>query len=356
MNYYLKIFLFFSISILINLLSICYTFSQVCVGSWALQRPLTQECVTGQWIGWQNVGSPAGCPINPIYSGVQINTFTFNEPKSLFSIDFRGFDGQAFCPRIEIKINGIYFPLTAANIFDLPFGTTCTGSFSRLTITPEGYITVNTSSGPSTQGRIIISNVNASSVSLSTNDGSGTVFSDPFNCLPVVPINFISFNAQITLQCEVLLDWKTGIEFNVKNIDIESSENGISYRKVAEVLPKGSNSSYSFNVPNNSNAYFRLKVNDLDGYFEYSETKFVKSSCSDILYSIIPTPTSGEFQIKGLKKSDYLLITDMLGRDLLRFVAPSNKIINIQSLPHGFYVLQVFNTGNRKGSLKLIRD
>ncbi len=350
-NIIFKIFYFSILLIVSN-----SVYAQLCSGSWALQRPLTQECVTGQWIGWQNVGSPTGCPNNPVYTGVQINTFTFNEPIGFFYIDFRGFDGQAFCPKIEIRINGTFYQLTPANLLDLPIGTTCTGSFSRLTITAEGYLTVNTSSGPSTQGRIIISNVNANSVSLSTNDGSGTVFSDPFNCLPVVPINFISFEAQNTLPCEALLNWKTGIEFNVKNIEIERSEDGISYRKVAQILPKGSNSSYSFKVANISNAYFRLKVNDLDGYFEYSETKFVNSFCSDILYSIIPTSTSGEFQIKGLKKSDYLIITDMLGRNLLRFKAPSNNKINIQSLPHGFYILQVFNSGNRKGSLKLIRD
>ena len=78
--------------------------------------------------------------------------------------------------------------------------------------------------------------------------------------------------------------------------------------------------------------------------------------CNDLSYSIIPNPASGEIQIKGLKNSDYLLINDMLGEILMKFDAPANNKINIQSLTHGFYILQVFNAGNRVASLKLIRN
>ncbi len=46
----------------------------------------------------------------------------------------------------------------------------------------------------------------------------------------------------------------------------------------------------------------------------------------------------------------------MLGEILMKFDAPANNKINIQSLTHGFYILQVFNAGNRVGSLKLIRN
>lgn len=88
--------------------------AQPCTGSWALQRPLTSQCVVGQWIGWQNSVNPVGCPANPIYSGTQVNTFTFSNAVSLFYIDFRGLDGPPGCPRIEIKINGVLYPLSIA--------------------------------------------------------------------------------------------------------------------------------------------------------------------------------------------------------------------------------------------------
>ncbi len=280
--------------------------------------------------------------------------FTFTQPVNIFSIDLRGFDGAIQCPRIEIKINGIFYPLTAGNLADFPQGSTCTGSFSSLAVTPDGYITIGSFSPASAQARITINNVNTTSVTVSTNDGNGTTFSNPFNCT-TIPLKLESFNG-MSNNCKTLINWKTGIEYNVRNIEIESSIDGITFSKIGELKPKGSDSQYSFVTFHQMNAYFRLKINDIDGYFEYSETIYIRPLCNDLSYSIIPNPASGEIQIKGLKNSDYLLINDMLGKILMKFDAPANNKLNIQSLPHGFYILQVFNARNRVASLKLIRN
>jgi hypothetical protein len=328
--------------------------AQPCTGSWALQLPLTVECVSGQWIGWQTGPvNPPGCPINPVYVGVQSNTFTFTQPVSTFSIDFRDFDGTIQCPRMEIKINGSFYPLTIANLIDIPGPSTCTGSFSSLAISADGYVTVGSFSPASGQGRIIIYNVNANSVTISTNDGNGTIFSNPFGCT-TVPLKLESFIGQSN-NCKATLNWKTGIEFNVKNIEIERSEDGNNFIKVGSVSPKGSDSRYLFVADNTTSAFFRLKINDLDGYFEYSEIIYVKSSCNENSYSITPNPASDEIKITGLKNSDQVLILDMLGKVVMRFNAPVNNKLNIQSISPGMYILQVFNSGIPTASLKLIK-
>ena len=180
-----------------------------------------------------------------MYSGVQTNTFTFTNPVSIFSIDFRGFDGTALCPRIELKINGLFYPLTTSDLSDFPLGSTCTtGSFSNIALTADGYVTILNGPGFLGQGRITISNVYATSVTISTNDGSGSTFSDPFNCT-TIPLKLESFTG-ISEECKAILKWKTGVEQNVSNIEIQRSENTISFIKVGNVAPKGSNSSYSF--------------------------------------------------------------------------------------------------------------
>ena len=330
--------------------------SQPCSGSWALQRPLTSQCVVGQWIGWQNSGSPVGCPTNPIYSGTQVNTFSFSAAVSLFYLDFTGLDGPPGCPRIEIKINGIFYPLTLANLSDFPTGSTCTnGSFSYGTTSPDGYLTVSVLGGIglSSRGRITISNVNANSVTISTNDRNGTIFSNPFNCT-TVPLKLESFTGQNN-DCKALLNWETGIEFNVKSIEIERSEDSNIFGKVGEISPKGSDSRYSFITANTTDGFFRLKINDVDGYYEYSSIIHINSTCNNDNYSISPNPTSGEIKISGLKNSDQVLISDILGKIIMQFDAAANYKINIQTLPPGIYVLLVFNAGIRKASLKLIR-
>jgi hypothetical protein len=290
-----------------------------------------------------------------VYAGVQTNTFTFNEAVSIFSVDFRGFDGLAFCPRMEIKVNGVFYPLTIANLEDLPTGTTCTGSFSRLSITADGYLTVNMSTGPSTQGRITISNVNANNVSISTNDGSGTCFSDPFNCT-TIPLKLESFTGK-SKNCKVLLNWKTGIEQNVKRIEIERSEDGTLFYKAGEATPKGSNSHYSFITTNSKDVYFRLKIIDLDGYYEYSNIISIKSNCNNIFYQVIPNPASNSIEIMGLQNDDKVIILDMLGRKVLAFnSSQNNNKFDIEQLTSGMYILQVINSGLIKSNQKVIKN
>ena len=279
-----------------------------------------------------------------MYTGVQSNTFTFNQTVTTFSIDLRGFDGSIQCPRIEIKINAIFYPLTGANLIGIPSGSTCTGSFSSLAVTPDGYITIGSFSPFSAQGRIIIDNVNATGVTVSTNDGNGTTFSNPFNCT-TVPLKLESFTGRSN-YCKALLNWKTGIEFNVKNIEVQKSEDGIFFYKAGQVNPNGSDSQYSFITDNYTNGYFRLKIIDLDGRFDYSEIIIVKATCDINNYSVIPNPAFKQIEIIGLKKSDRIVLSDMQGRILMKLNTTQNSKINIQQLPSGMYIIKIFN-GNR---------
>lgn len=273
-----------------------------------------------------------------------------------FSIDFNGFDGASQCARIRLMVNGIFFPLTSANFFDFPTGSTCIGSFSIMAVTPDGYIISNSASGHG-QGRIIISGVNATSVSVSTNDGAGTCFSNPFNCINVVPLKLESFTANNTVGCKTILNWKTGIESNIKNIEVQKSEDGAMFYKTGEVSPKGSNSSYSFITINLREAYFRLKIIDLDGYYEYSSILHIKSNCSNITYQAIPNPASNSIEIMGLENDDKIFVLDMLGRTVLTFNSSlNNNKFDIQKLTSGMYILQVINNSMLKSSQKIIKN
>ena len=333
--------------------------AQPCSGSWALQRPLTSLCVVGQWVGWQNPGgNPSGCPINPVYTGVQTNTFTFSNPVSTFSIDFRGFDASPGCARIEIKINDVFYPLTTANFVDFPVGSICTiGAFANMEVTLNGYLTNSSTGGPGNtgQGRIIITNVNATNVSVSANDGSGTIFSDPFNCLPVVPLKLISFKVRSSL-CKAQLNWETGAEQNVKSIEIQISRNGILFNKTGEIAPKGSNSLYSFETNSSSDTYFRLKINDLDDSYQYSEIVYLKSSCNNPIYTVSPNPASDMIEVSGLTNNDWLMLSDISGRIIRKFNFQQGDRFNIQNLATGMYIIQVINTGVVKEKFKLIKQ
>lgn len=327
--------------------------AQPCAGSWALQRPITQQCVSGQWVG-QVSGNPAGCPVNPTYTSLQTNTFTFASPVSTFFIDFLGFDGAVQCARMEIKVNGVFYSLTTANLSDFPSGSTCTQSFAAISVTPDGYLTV--ASTQISQGRIMITNVNASSVTVSTNDGNGTAFTTPFGCI-TIPINLVFFSGSATNNCRALLRWKSGIELNVKNIEVLRSVNGAIFNKVAEISPKGDDSYYSLETDNREDAFFRLRINDLDGHFEYSEIIRVKSGCDNPIYKISTNPVGSSMEIEGLQKDDMVSIKNTLGQTVMTFNSPqTDNKFNLLQLASGVYFVQILNPSGLKVGLKVIKN
>ena len=149
--------------------------AQSCSGHWVNNHPLTFQCISGQQIGLPPMGNPVGCPINPVYTSLQTNTFIFDNAVNDFFIDFNAFSSPTGCARLQIKINGNFFPLTSDQLIELPFGTLCSGSVSFLTVTSDGYITtsslaLNNSNG---QGRLIFLGVNTNSITISTNDNGG---------------------------------------------------------------------------------------------------------------------------------------------------------------------------------------
>ncbi|MEO8772383.1 MAG: T9SS type A sorting domain-containing protein [Ferruginibacter sp.] len=333
--------------------------AQICAGTWVTNDPINYQCVNpGQYVGrFTFNGEPSGCPINPSYTANQTNTFMFDNPVSGFIIDFIAFSG-ADCARLEVKINGVFYHLTTSNLLDYPPLSGCVGSVNLMAITPDGYLT----GAPSTpinlngQGRITIDGVYATSVTVSTNDGAGSIFGIPYNCLPVVPLELKSFKGSGVSDCKAILSWESGVESNIKNIEALQSADGIIFKKVAEVIPKGSDSHYLVETDNYTDSYFKLKINDLDGSFRYSEILNVKSNCERIAYEISPNPTQNSMKIKGLKKDDKVVISDIIGRIVLRFNSyQGDNKLDIQKLASGMYYLKIIKAGVIMANIKFIK-
>jgi hypothetical protein len=335
------------------------TKAQTCSGSWAQTQLISFDClIDAQYIGSFN-GNLATCPVNPAYVPNQTNTFTFDNAVSSFSIDFNAFSG-ADCARLEVKINGVFYHLTPANFVEFPPALGCAAIFSNMSVTADGYLTgipnvpINLDAG----GRIIITNVNATSVTLSTNDVAGSVYSSPFNCLTIIPVKLESFLGTNTSNCQATFKWKTGTESNLKNIELLRSVNGFLFSKVADIKPKGSNSNYVIKINNYDDAFFKLKFIDLDGHYEYSPTIIVKSTCTKNIYSISINPVHTFLEVTGFQKNDRIFVLDMLGRTILTSDAPLDNIskFNVEKLSSGIYYLQVVNSGVIKTNIKFVKN
>ena len=137
-----------------------------------------------------------------------------------------------------------------------------------------------------------------------------------------------------------------GIEFNVKDIEVLRSEDGNKYTTVAIILPKGNNSKYEIEANNFSNAFFKLRINDLDGSYTYSQTVQVKSNCDRAILQIMPNPANDVIRIPGINPGDRIVVLDMPGRVEKTFtVMQPSQHFNIKSLVPGVHFIQVIRSG-----------
>jgi hypothetical protein len=98
-------------------------------------------------------------------------------------------------------------------------------------------------------------------------------------------VEIIEFRAEPSPD-KITLNWQTGQETNIVSFNVERSINNEDFIKVGEVNPKGSNSSYEFVDESisrvNSIYYYRLKVANTSGTFQYSESLPVIPNVSSI--------------------------------------------------------------------------
>lgn len=330
---------------------------QACNGHWVRNQPLTFQCISGQQIGLPPMPDPMGCPTNPTYTALQTNTYIFDNPVNDFFIDFNAFSSASGCARLQIKINGIFFPLSIMNLLELPIGTLCSGSVTFLTVTSDGFITTNSSALPNSngQGRLVFSGVNASSITISTNDsGGGSVVGSP--CMTPLPLQIISLFGFITDNCTVHLNFASGIESNVQIIEVEESADGSAFRKTLEILPTGNDSRYTVSFRSNGSNLFRLKIIDLDGSYEFSEVLFLKTKCNQIIPQIHPNPAQNFIKVSNIVNGDNVRILDLQGRVIIDFKdIEVNNRLDVTRLAPAIYLLQIIRGEKVICNLKLVK-
>jgi hypothetical protein len=92
----------------------------------------------------------------------------------------------------------------------------------------------------------------------------------------VLPVQLATF--ELNQQGEtVQLNWNTASEINALNFEIERSTDGVLFEKIGTVLSIGAvarlqNYSFIDRSPINGVNYYRLRMNDIDGHYDYSKT------------------------------------------------------------------------------------
>ena len=181
---------------------------------------------------------------------------------------------------------------------------------------------------------------------------------EDFQALVVLPVELASFVGRPN-GCLVDLQWHTESEENFSHFELERSENGRDFKKIAALAGNGGTGvpfSYSYldklaAVQN----YYRLKMIDLDGTVEFSKVISVKTDCENRkAFTLYPNPGmvgdgSINLRFNSTSGKAHIYIADMYGRTIRRLVLETeinqeNTIrLDVADLIEGSYYLQLID-------------
>lgn len=157
----------------------------------------------------------------------------------------------------------------------------------------------------------------------------------------VLPVSLLSFTASGKLN-NVSLSWNVTRQVNLKQYEVEWSTDGKTFARFATVPAQDQTQQYRATHLGaaTGNNYYRLKMLDLDGKYEYSPLRVVKISSSIRVY---PNPASRILTIdmgNEIIGKAQLSLVNMSGNTVLRSESASvSHSFNVQEIPSGVYQL-----------------
>ena len=169
----------------------------------------------------------------------------------------------------------------------------------------------------------------------------------------IIPVKLVSFNG-ILSGGKTLLAWETSFEQNSDHFEVQRSADGTTYQQIGTVQARGNSSvpaKYNFtdNNPVTGINYYRLKMVDKDGRFDFSNIVVIRVN-GNRQVSTWPNPFTDKLNIamqSGYKTTLTVRITETSGK-LVRTCfyevqKGSNQfaISGLQPLQKGIYFIQV---------------
>jgi hypothetical protein len=174
----------------------------------------------------------------------------------------------------------------------------------------------------------------------------------------ILPVELLSFEGEQTKEGN-LLNWQTASEISSSHFDIERSVDGKTFQKAGSVKAQNKAARYDFldkyPLPISSGSaiskttYYRLKINDLDGQFSYSNVVSITTQQKGLFAKIYPNPfvENLTIDISTEKKSDITIeLTNVIGEQVYQSKAANTEgvltvSIPTKVLPNGTYFLKV---------------
>ena len=178
-----------------------------------------------------------------------------------------------------------------------------------------------------------------------------------------LPVRLVSFSA-LQLDGQVQLKWQSAEEKNTAYFEVERSADGKNFALVLTKKAQGNSSSLvSYNAidsnPISGTSYYRLKMVNLDGTFEYSSMVSVSSEGA-VQVRAYPNPSNGrEVQFLALNGDKLVLqsVMDSFGKPLgyeANSLYGQGVYVNFYGpLPAGFYVATLVTDDEKRERVRV---
>jgi len=178
-------------------------------------------------------------------------------------------------------------------------------------------------------------------------------------------------NAQLNFEAyrsqrEVALQWLTNSGFKVTHFEVEHSNDGINFAKVAQFVNKIWTNELEYHQTTDLNPvtganYYRLKEVYLDGSFAYTNVQLVNFSIDLAAFSVFPTPAQEELFISlsnNQSQTGTLTLLNQFGQIMKQIEVVGTEAdlikINTAQMDNGLYLLNVNLTGQPNFTEKVL--
>ena len=180
--------------------------------------------------------------------------------------------------------------------------------------------------------------------------------------LSALPAELLSFEAMKENQ-QALLTWTTAFEQNNAFFAIERSLTGAEWAEIGRLTGQGNTTretiyTYVDKNPASGKNYYRLRQQDTDGSFRYSQIRNV--SFGDDVGSISPNPVSDRFTLQTNATARDLRLFDQTGKEVTGqcIIGQTNEgyYVSAELLPAGVYFVHFISAdGQSFSSVKFLK-
>ncbi len=165
-----------------------------------------------------------------------------------------------------------------------------------------------------------------------------------------LPITLQSFAGQAIKEINQL-KWVTSAEMNSSHFELQRSENGMQFTKIAIINAAGNTSipqyyEYADRGLLPANSYYRLKQVDLDGKTWYSRIILISRDEASYVIAVYPNPTTGKLNLVAGKemKNARIRIVNTGGQLVAEktSISGTSYSIDISYLLNGVYFMDVY--------------